>query len=538
MDMEIPGQNPYVPPEWNEPVEETQSTIYITKDGKDITINGTNYDFENDLDFYPLINNTSLYLFDDNEIIFGFVSEEEFDGNQKIIFKDQNDKTVEYSFLDILPENLLQGKLSIIILDGYIKILLNENQVIVNEKFKLDNLYGMGFLLGKSYVIEETDINPSINISIKNFTIQSPFGKWEDIGADLKYNTNTVENEITTDITRDINGTSFKSKTTTGKGYVIPTMNGVYETPYILKGSSDFEIDYYYDENDVGHNSIFVSNRLGSQSHQIFLNDLGIDEDCKIKVVTTNEFEIVGNQDSNANIKVYLAPFGSNDYDSEPVYDEDISISIVRAGYYYGLRQMYRDSEFKFKNLKIKTYSYDYNISVICRGYNNMGVEEIWSDKVECPINTHNRKLLAKFSNVPVDVKYLDFILLFDDDRLTKLEINKIMLYDGLEDATYSEDTSKSNLSNIDINFNRNYYCNYYNSSNSDPTGLCIIRPTYESISLTNIPAPEKTNKDGKKGVTVIYPYLKNSKEQDHPDRVALEYLNSANQTIRLIYNG
>lgn len=506
---------------------------YITKDDNDITIKGINTN-EEDVEFYPLINNTNLYLYDNNEIIFSFLSREDFDENQKIIFKDQNDKSVEYSFYELLPADLLQGKISIIILDGYIKFLLNESQVLLTEKFTLNNLYSVGFVLKGAY---ESN-TPLIDMDIMNFTIQFPYNKWEDTGADLKYNTNTVANEITTEITHDITGTSFKSKTSTGKGYVIPTLNGVFETPYVLKGSSDFEIDYYYTDADNGNNSIFVSNRIGSQSHQIFLKDLELTEDCRIKVVVTNEFETVGSQDSNANVKVYLGEFGGDTFDDTPVYDKDISISIVRAGYYFGMRQMYRTPEFKFKNLKIKTYSYDYNVTVIARGYLNMGDEEIWSDSVTCTINTHNRKLLAKFADVSPNVKYLDFVLLFDDDRITRLEISKIMLSDGLEYNKYSEDTSKSALSDIWIHFNRNYFCNYYSSSASEPTGLSVIRPSYEPITLKTLPAPDKTDLDGKKAVTVLYPYLKNSKDYNKPDKVALEYLNSSNQTIKLIYNG
>ena len=112
------------------------------------------------------------------------------------------------------------------------------------------------------------------------------------------------------------------------------------------------------------------------------------------------------------------------------------------------------------------------------------------------------------------------------------------MLYEGLTKQEYSEDTHIENLPMININFDRNYYCNYYNSTSSDPVGLSIIRPTFEPINLKTIPAPQKTDNDGKIGATILYPYLKKAKDYNTPDKVAMEYLNSSNQSLRLIYNG
>ena len=102
------------------------------------------------------------------------------------------------------------------------------------------------------------------------------------------------------------------------------------------------------------------------------------------------------------------------------------------------------------------------------------------------------------------------------------------------EPVVYSLD----NLDKITINFDKNYYCNYYNSSKNDPVGLSIIRPTFEGISLRKLPAPKITDADGNQGVTVLYPYLKKADEENKPENVAIEYLNSTNQTIKLIYNG
>ena len=59
-----------------------------------------------------------------------------------------------------------------------------------------------------------------------------------------------------------------------------------------------------------------------------------------------------------------------------------------------------------------------------------------------------------------------------------------------------------------------------------------------EDISLTKLYAPKKTDGAGNQGVTVLYPYLKNAKEENKPENVGIEYLNSCYQTLKLIYNG
>ena len=112
------------------------------------------------------------------------------------------------------------------------------------------------------------------------------------------------------------------------------------------------------------------------------------------------------------------------------------------------------------------------------------------------------------------------------------------MLSEGLEKIAYSLDKKIENLKKIDINFINNFYCNYYNSSSVDPAGLCIIRPTMEKINLTKLYAPELSDGAGNQGTTVLYPYLKNSKDYDTPDKVAIEYLNSCFQTLKLVFNG
>ena len=147
-------------------------------------------------------------------------------------------------------------------------------------------------------------------------------------------------------------------------------------------------------------------------------------------------------------------------------------------------------------------------------------------------------KVLSSFTDVENDVKYIDFTIIFDDDRLSKIEISKIMLTDGIVDAPYSKDMKEENLKNSDIIFNNSFYCNYYNHHEADPVGLCIIRPTREKINLTKIPAPLKGDEYGNQGTTVLYPYLKKCKNEDLPEKVGIEYLNSCNQTLECKYNG
>ena len=485
----------------------------------------------NQQEITPLLDNEPLFLYDDVEIDFDFYTQN-LDNTQIIRFKDQNDHVIDYKFAELL-NNVNEGHLTFKKIDDKMKIILNNSTLLSDDDIFLDNLYGMSFIIG-------TDIISS-NMDITNFVINSPYSEFQDYGVEKRYNTFMVEREDTTEVEYDIDGTSIQSTASNNRGIMIPTQNGDYNMPFIIHGSGEVIFDYYYVEDGLKHNGAFISNRIGNQNHRIYFDELGLTGNARIKIQVTNEYEAVGNDDANANIKVYVGEFGTDNFPSPAVINEDISISIVRAGWYFGFIQANKGVHLKYKNFVINGVSYDYNAVVVCRGYDERGVLDdarIWESSVVTTVNTHDRKLVAKFSDVPNNVKYIDFVIVFNDENIKRLEISKIMLYDGLEDAMYTEDTREDNLDKITINFDKNYYCNYYNSSKNDPVGLSIIRPTFEGISLRKLPAPKITDDDGNQGVTVLYPYLKKADEENKPENVAIEYLNSTNQTIKLIYNG
>ena len=485
----------------------------------------------NQQEITPLLDNEPLFLYDDVEIDFDFYTQN-LDNTQIIRFKDQNGHVIDYKFAELL-NNVNEGHLTFKKIDDKMKIILNNSTLLLDDDIFLDNLYGMSFIIG-------TDIISS-NMDITNFVINSPYSEFQDYGVEKRYNTFMVEREDTTEVEYDIDGTSIQSTASNNRGIMIPTQNGDYNMPFIIHGSGEVIFDYYYVEDGLKHNGAFISNRIGNQNHRIYFDELGLTGNARIKIQVTNEYEAVGNDDANANIKVYVGEFGTDNFPSPAVINEDISISIVRAGWYFGFIQANKGVHLKYKNFVINGVSYDYNAVVVCRGYDERGVLDdarIWESSVVTTVNTHDRKLVAKFSDVPNNVKYIDFVIVFNDENIKRLEISKIMLYDGLEDAMYTEDTREDNLDKITINFDKNYYCNYYNSSKNDPVGLSIIRPTFEGISLRKLPAPKITDDDGNQGVTVLYPYLKKADEENKPENVAIEYLNSTNQTIKLIYNG
>lgn len=502
---------------------EDKATRFV-KTGGQIVIETSEID--EPVTFAPTIKDTQYFMSGDNNITFTI---DNLKGNAepKLIFEDIYDNSQVYDMKSMFKAS--ESDVQIQILDNKIYIITDNQFIIKDEPFKLNGLYSIGIQVPEQPIgVEEK----TMGFVFSDFTISKPIGIWKDDGGSIHYNDNTIEYEPTTEIEHTITGTTFKSTNKTNHGYVIPTLNGEYDTPYLLKTTSEFIIDYYYTNDTIGHNSLFITNRLRTKTKTIPINELGIKENCRLKMKVTNE------NGQNANIKIYIGEFETDNYNTVPAYDKDITIDMIKTGYSYGLKQSYNDTEFKFKNLKIQTHSYNYEVGVICRGYDETGAKTIWDKLVKCDVNTNDRKLLAQYDDVPINVKYIDFVLLIEDERIDKLEINKIMLYEGLTKQEYSQDTHKENLSMIDINFNRTNYCNYYNSASSDPTGLSIIRPTFEPITLKTIPAPIKTDKNGKTGATVLYPYLKKAKDYNTPDKVAIEYLNSSNQTLRLIYNG
>ena len=427
--------------------------------------------------------------------------------------------------------------------DGRIIIYTYDDATITkvyDEIFDLEDNYYI--------IISGGDTSTTCNLDIITFLVGKNYQEIIDDGI-KNYNNANMVGSVDADVSADINGTTLQCSRVVGSGYLLPTIDGDYDNHLLINGSSEIEFDYIYTEDLYDHNKFGIGNRIGNQVEYITFNELDIDTDKHIKIKITNEYEQVGVNDMTANIKVYTAPisetnvYTNNDYTLK--YDKDVSISLLRAGYYFIFKQQNRTSKIKYRNFSINVVCYDYNIGVECRGYTKEGVLDMYrsyEEYIPCTINTNENRLKVSFGNrnitISKDIKYIEFYIIFADDRLTKIEISKIMLSEGIEDAPYSKDLKEENLKSTSIDFTRSYYCNYYNHHEADPVGLCIIRPTMESLNLTKIPAPLRDDGKGNQGTTILYPYLKNCKEENKPENVAVEYLNSCDQTLKCEYSG
>lgn len=506
-----------------------ESGIYTTENNVINIHNNTNRDT------IHLLCNQDLY--DDNYIYFKLDDLTENDYNKVYVnFKSDDGNSLHINLNDIYT--------------GSDEFFFNiENNKLIIQTYEdnyLSEVLNIDFLLGNNYRIyfSAGDTSTICNLSIDKFIVSKKYGEYHDDAVKV-YNNPFMVGSVDAETNVDMNGLTLQCKRVEGSGYLMPTANGEYGTPQLIKGSGEIEFDYIYNEDLYDHNKFGIVNRIGNQVEYITFNECSIDEDSHIRIKVTNEYEQVGINDMNANIKVYVAPinvlgnYTNNDY--ELVYDKDVSVSLLRAGYYFVFKQQNRTSKIHYKNFVISNICYDYDVTVICRGYSKEGIIDThknFEKYANLRINTNDNRLKASFVDVPNAVKYIDFIIIFDDDRLSTIEISRIMLSDGLEDAPYSTDTKIDNIKNTDISFNRSFYCNYYNHHEADPVGLSIIRPTMEKINLTKIPAPNKTDDRGNQGVTVLYPYLKNCKKEDSPERVGVEYLNSCNQTLKCVYSG
>ena len=514
-------------------IPEYESSIYTKKE------NGISINNDGDISSYETIKLSLTHeMINDNYIYLDINKVPPTDFNDcYLIFKDNNGGILKISLEDINEKNMyIIINDNIIDIYGYVDSKLTK--VYTNE-FNLTDVYRM-------YITGEGGGEESIDIDINSIIIGRNCGEFIDDAIKSSYNPFMV-GSINAYTEATINGTIMYCKRDLGNGYLMPTSNGEYGNPKLIKRSSVIEFDYIYHE-DIDNNNMFgIVNKIGNQVEYITFNELDIDDNTHIKIEVENEFEQVGVEDMTANIKVYTSnikesgAYTPSDYTLK--YDKDVSISLLRAGYYFVFKQKNNTSIIQYKNFSISNLCYDYTIKVIMRGYTKDGIIDTHNSRTyakEVNVDTNTNRFKVSFVNVDKSIEYIDFIIIFDDDRLNKIEISKIMLSEGVEDAMYSTDNKIENLKNSDINFTNSFYCNYYNHHESDPVGLCIIRPSREKINLTKIPAPNLTDNSnrGTQAPTVLYPYLKKCKKEDEPENVAIEYLNSCNQTLKCVYNG
>lgn len=190
-----------------------------------------------------------------------------------------------------------------------------------------------------------------------------------------------------------------------------------------------------------------------------------------------------------------------------------------------------------FSLLVQNIYGENLPIAVKCRGYTTTSqtpekgsttqvgvwenIQTIDPEVVSTIGDVTNYRFTCTWNNVPNNVNYIDFILVFDEE--TEVIFNQIMLYEGEKGMNYSKDDSLQKAAQTEIYFDKTYYANLYNEK--DNYGLSIIRPHRTSFSLNNITASE---------ITVLAPYMKLSKPHDKVDKLILEYVNSYDQVISI----
>ena len=167
------------------------------------------------------------------------------------------------------------------------------------------------------------------------------------------------------------------------------------------------------------------------------------------------------------------------------------------------------------------------NITIKARGFNEKGAVPIqdgiqygiWEQTKTATIN--NGEIRVTFTGCPSEVKYIDFVVIFNSSASKEIIFKDFMYYQGDSEIKHDVDTSTLYAEQVDIIFDETYYANLYNAD--DTVGLCIVRPNQQHISLRKIYASEET---------VFIPYMKKCKEWDAPSQVFLEYLNSKRQII------
>lgn len=172
-----------------------------------------------------------------------------------------------------------------------------------------------------------------------------------------------------------------------------------------------------------------------------------------------------------------------------------------------------------FETIQIKARGFDDKGAVPVKDGIQYG---IWEQTVDVEVDTTaTDSVRATFTGCPTEVKYLDFIIIFNGANSTDIIMKDLMYYDGDAIINHDIDTSRVYAEQVEVQFADTYYANIYNDKSN--CGLCIGRPYQEPFSLRSLYASNET---------VLIPYMKNCKEWDKPQQVFLEYLNANRQVI------
>ena len=190
---------------------------------------------------------------------------------------------------------------------------------------------------------------------------------------------------------------------------------------------------------------------------------------------------------------------------------------VKRVGDTFSLLIGYVDSG--ISSFKIKARGFDDRGCVPVKDGIQYG---IWEQTKNVTVDTtETDEIRVTFTNCPTDVKYLDFVIIFDSTSSSDIIMKDFMYYDGDSVINHTTDNSLFYAEQVEILFSETYYANLYNEDEN--VGLCIIRPNQHKLSLRTIYASEET---------VFAPYMKKCKEWDKPNQVFLEYLNAKRQVI------
>lgn len=172
-----------------------------------------------------------------------------------------------------------------------------------------------------------------------------------------------------------------------------------------------------------------------------------------------------------------------------------------------------------FETIQIKARGFDDKGAVPVKDGIQYG---IWEQTVNVEVDTTaTDSVRATFTGCPTEVKYLDFVIIFNGINSTDIIMKDLMYYDGDAIINHDIDTSRVYAEQVEVQFADTYYANIYNDKSN--CGLCIGRPYQEPFSLRKLTASKET---------VLIPYMKNCKEWDKPSQVFLEYLNANRQVI------
>ena len=175
------------------------------------------------------------------------------------------------------------------------------------------------------------------------------------------------------------------------------------------------------------------------------------------------------------------------------------------------------------------------SVTVKARGFDDKGAVPVrqgiqygvWEQSKTVSIDTlETDEIRVTFSGCPSEVKYIDFVVILNANTTSEVELKDFMVYDGDAIINHDVDTSRVYANQVQVLFTDTYYAELYDDD--APCGLGIIRPNQKSFSLRTL------TKDTE---TVLVPFMKKCSEYDKVEQVFLEYLNSKEQTIDILWD-